>query len=100
MFGDDLTAPPGGEAVEPSIFVILSFLAFVAVIVSVIVLQILALRHKREHGGAFMLKDSLFKHKHLVYTDEGMRFINLQKQVAIIGMLVIVALLVMERVLV
>ena len=69
---------------------------FVAVFLA-IGLQILAFRHKREFGSAYMLKDSLFKNKELVYTPEGMRYINLQKKVAMIGTVIIFALLVLDR---
>ena len=72
---------------------------FVAIFVA-IGLQILAFRHKREFGSAYMLKDSLFKNKELVYTPEGMRYINLQKKVTMISMVIIFALLLLDRYLV
>lgn len=79
----------------------LSVIAFVVFAVSIFIaigLQILAFRHKREFGSAYMLKDSLFKNKELVYTERGMRYINMQKKVAMICTVIVIALLVLERV--
>lgn len=91
--------PDGFAEGEPTLTAYVSFFAFLVTIVTVLVLQVLALRHKREHGSAYMLKDSLFKHKDLVYTEEGMKYIELQKKVASYGMLLIVAILLIGNVL-
>lgn len=90
--------PEGLAEGEPTLTAYVSFFAFVVTIVTVLVLQVLALRHKREHGSAYILKDSLFKHKDLVYTEQGMKFIELQKKVASYGMLAIVGTLLLGHV--
>lgn len=83
--------------VEPTAVMLIAAAVFVVTILAALVLQILAFRHKREHGSAYMLKDSLFKHKELVYTDEGMRYINWQKRLAMICTVIIAALLLLDR---
>jgi hypothetical protein len=83
--------------VEPTAVMLIAAAVFVVTILAALVLQVLAFRHKREHGSAYMLKDSLFKHKELVYTDEGMRYINWQKRLAMICTVIIAALLLLDR---
>ena len=84
-------------AVEPSVLMLVAIGLFAATVFAAMVLQVLAFRHKREHGSAFMLKDSLFKNKELVYTEAGMRYINLQKKLAMICTLVIIALFLLDH---
>lgn len=83
--------------VEPTAVMLIAAAVFVVTILAALVLQVMAFRHKREHGSAYMLKDSLFKHKELVYTEEGMRYINWQKRLAMICTVIIAALLLLDR---
>ncbi|WP_425407512.1 hypothetical protein [Hwanghaeella sp.] len=83
--------------VEPTAVMLIAAAVFVITILAAIVLQILAFRHKREYGSAFMLKDSLFRHKELVYTEEGMKYINWQKRLAMGCTVIIAALLLLDR---
>ena len=83
--------------VEPTAVMLIAAAVFVITILAAIVLQIMAFRHKREYGSAFMLKDSLFRHKELVYTEEGMKYINWQKRLAMGCTVIIAALLLLDR---
>jgi len=83
--------------VEPTAVMLIAAAVFVITVLAAMVLQVMAFRHKREHGSAYMLKDSLFKHKELVYTEEGMRYINWQKRLAMICTVIIAALLLLDR---
>ena len=83
--------------VEPTAVMLIAAAVFVVTVLAAMVLQVMAFRHKREHGSAYMLKDSLFKHKELVYTEEGMRYINWQKRLAMICTVIIAALLLLDR---
>lgn len=56
---------------------------FGLLILSGFVLQLLAFRHRREEYGLFGHKDSMFRHKENAYTEEGMKYIRLQKMVII-----------------
>ncbi len=83
--------------VEPTAVMLIAAAVFVVTVLAAMILQVMAFRHKREHGSAYMLKDSLFKHKELVYTEEGMRYINWQKRLAMICTVIIAALLLLDR---
>lgn len=83
--------------VEPTAVMLIAAAVFIATVIAAIVLQLLAFRHKKPMGSAFMLKDSLFKHKDLVYTEEGMRYINWQKRLAMGCTVIIAALLLLDR---
>ncbi|RVU36627.1 hypothetical protein EOI86_15715 [Hwanghaeella grinnelliae] len=83
--------------VEPTAVMLIAAAVFIITILAAMVLQVLAFRHKREHGSAYMLKDSLFKHKELVYTEQGMWYINWQKRLAMICTVIIAALLLLDR---
>lgn len=83
--------------VEPTAVMLIAAAVFVITVLAAIVLQILAFRHKKEFGSAYMLKDSLFRHKELVYTEEGMRYINWQKRLAMGCTLIIAFLLLLDR---
>jgi len=83
--------------VEPTAVMLIAGAVFIITVIAAIILQILAFRHKREFGSAYMLKDSLFRHKDLVYTEEGMRYINWQKRLAMICTVIIAALLLLDR---
>lgn len=83
--------------VEPTAVMLIAAAVFIVTVVAAMVLQILAFRHKREHGSAYMLKDSLFRHKELVYTEEGMRYVNWQKRLAMGCTVIIAALLLLDR---
>lgn len=84
-------------AAEPTVVMLIAGAVFALTIFACIILQIFAFRHKREFGSAYMLKDSLFKHKELVYTEAGMRYINMQKKLAMICTVIIAALLLLDR---
>lgn len=83
--------------VEPTAIMLIAGAVFIATVIAAMVLQVLAYRHKREHGSMYMLKDSLFRHKELVYTEEGMRYINWQKRLAMGCTVIIVSLLLLDR---
>ncbi len=100
VIAPDLSTPVVTEAelaVEPTTLMLVSVGIFAITVLAAMVLQILAYRHKREHGGAYILKDSLFKNKELVYTEAGMRYINLQKKLAMICTVVIIALFLLDH---
>ncbi|WP_147301067.1 hypothetical protein [Aestuariispira insulae] len=64
---------------------------FALFVLGALVCQLLAMRHRTEDAMKFMHKDSMFKHKELVFTPEGMRYIRLQKKLAVGVMLVSLA---------
>ncbi len=84
-------------AVEPTVIMMIAAGVFAVTVFAAIVLQLFAFRHKREYGSAYMLEDSLFKNKELVYTEAGMRYINMQKKLAMIATLIIFGLLLLDR---
>ena len=66
--------------VEPTAVMLIAGAVFIITVVAAIILQILA-----------------FRHKELVYTEEGMRYINWQKRLAMICTVIIAALLLLDR---
>jgi len=100
IIAPDFSSPVVTEAelaVEPTALMLVSIGIFAVTVLAAMVLQILAFRHKREHGSAYMLKDSLFKNKELVYTETGMRYINMQKKLAMICTVIIIALFLLDH---
>lgn len=82
---------------EPGILVQISFVVFALTIFAAIVLQFMARRHRRPDAFHYQFKDSLFRQKELVFTERGMRYINLQKNIIIICTLTIVGLLAIDH---
>ena len=83
--------------VEPTAVMLIAAAVFFLTVIGAMILQVMAFKHKREHGSAYMLKDSLFRHKELVYTEEGMKYINWQKRLAMGCTVIIACLLLLDR---
>lgn len=83
--------------VEPTAVMLIAAAVFVVTVLAAMILQVLAFRHKKEFGSAYMLKDSLFRHKELVYTEQGMKYVNWQKRLAMGCTVIIACLLLLDR---
>ena len=81
----------GGLGIPQLIIVILLAIACIAGMA----LHVLANRHRRPGVPAFGHKDSLFRNKSQVYTEEGMKYVRMQKGLIVVAALLAVLLLVM-----
>ncbi len=70
-----------------AIFILMAILIFAALIC-----QIFAMRHKHENWLHFAYKDSLFRNRKMAYNEKGMKFINAQKTISIIVVILAVIL--------
>lgn len=68
---------------EQVLFVILGVLVFGA-----LACQVVAMFFKRRDWMHFIHKDSMFRHKEMVFDEKGMRFIQAQKWIAVAAVLV------------
>lgn len=87
------------ENETPTFLQVAAGAVFFVMLLYVIGLQFLANRHRREGYQAYMLKDSLFRNKELVFTEEGMRYIRRQKLAMVAGSFACVGLIVLDRLL-
>ena len=76
-------------SVDILVFAIFSLMAIL--IFAALICQIFAMRHKHENWLHFAYKDSLFRNRQMAYTEKGMKFINAQKIISI--MVVILAVI-------
>ncbi|MCR9221663.1 MAG: hypothetical protein NXI21_15680 [Alphaproteobacteria bacterium] len=58
-------------------------------------LHVMALRHRRPGVPIFGHKDSLFRRKHEIFTEEGMKYVEWQKRLVVLAMILVVLLFVL-----
>lgn len=71
------------------------FLLIGLLVLAGLVLQVIAMRHKKENWIHFAYKDSMFRNRKLAYNETGMKYINAQKWISIIivGLAIVLAYL-------
>ncbi len=69
---------------------ILVLIGIFAISIAGIVLQIKANRHRRPDAPPGPVKDAFFRRKHEIFTEEGMRYVEMQKK--LLGVLCIFAI--------
>lgn len=63
---------------------ILVLIAIFAVSVAGMLLQLKANKHKRPDAPPGPMKDAFFRRKHEIFTDEGMRYVEMQKKLLVV----------------
>ena len=63
---------------------ILVLAAIFAVSIAGMVLQVKANRHKRPDAPPGPVKDAFFRRKHEIFTEEGMRYVEMQKKLMVV----------------
>ncbi|WP_259781465.1 hypothetical protein [Aestuariispira ectoiniformans] len=74
--------------VDPYFWEQILFIALGVLVFSALACQVVAMFHKRKDWIHFIHKDSMFRHKELVFDETGMRFIRAQKWIAVAAVVI------------